>query len=127
MGQEGQVPAESAAQLEAERLLQTVPGALSRMGVRWAYLVAEVEYPQWDDMAADAERRQRDAGGVIRRFLGEEMARSDLHGMPVHEVLRILSTEGWELAAIDHPAPAGGLSRHYYVFKRMALEEGSPR
>ena len=75
--------------------------------------------------AAGAERRQRDVGGVIKRFLGTEEALAGLHGKPVAEVLGILGAEGWELAAIDHSAPAGGPSRHYYVFKRMG--EGPPR
>ena len=45
----------------------------------------------------------------------------------MHDALSVLGVEGWELVAIDNPAPAGGPSGHYYVFKRLAFEEGSPR
>jgi hypothetical protein len=89
--------------------------------------VAEVEYLQRDDPAAQAEHLRPEAIGLIKRFLGTEEARAGLHGKAVAEVLPILGAEGWELAAIDHPAPAGSPGRHYYVFKRMAFEEGSPR
>jgi hypothetical protein len=107
--------------------MQSVPAFLHGRRVRWDYLVAEVDYPGWDDPAAQAEHPRPEAIGLIKRFLGTDEAHAGLHGKPVAEVLRILGAEGWELAAIDHPAPAGGPSRHYYVFKRMAFEEGSPR
>jgi hypothetical protein len=89
--------------------------------------VAQVEYPQWDELAAHTEHPRPEAGGVIKRFLGTDEAHADLHGKPVHDALTVLGAEGWELVAIDHPAPAGGPGGHYYVFKRMASEEGSPR
>ncbi|HKO23173.1 MAG TPA: hypothetical protein VJY65_00370, partial [Chloroflexota bacterium] len=87
------------------------------------------EYPQWDELAAGlhAGHPRPEAVGVIKRFLGTDEAHADLHGKPVHEALTVLGAERWELAAIDHPAPAGGPSGHFYVFKRMAFEEGSPR
>jgi hypothetical protein len=107
--------------------MQSVPAYLHGRRVHWDYLVAEVEYPQWDDLAAQAEHPRPEAIGLIKRFLGTEEARAGLQGKPIPEALRILGAEGWELAAIDHPAPAGGPSRHYYVLKRMAFEEGSPR
>jgi Clp amino terminal domain, pathogenicity island component len=126
---------ESAAQ-EAQHLLESVPGVLGMLGVpafrhrrrvHWDYLVAEVEYPQWEDPAAQAEHPRPEAIGLIKRFLGTDEARAGLHGTPVAEALRILGAEGWELAAIDHPVPAGGPGNHYYVFKRMLLGQGSPR
>src|SRR5947208_12426523 len=89
------------------------------------YLIAQVEYPQWDELAAHTEHSRPEAVGVIKRFLGPDEAHADLHGKPVHEALNVLGAAGWELVAIDHPAPAGGPSAHYYVFKRMALGEGS--
>jgi hypothetical protein len=94
---------------------------------RWDYVVAQVEYPQWDELAAHTEQPRPEAGGVIKRFLGLDEAHVDLHGTPVHDALRVLGAEGWELVAIDHPAPASGPSGHYYVFKRLASEEGWPR
>src|SRR5207302_8124051 len=105
--------------------LRGVPAFPQGRRVHWDYLVAEVEYPQWDDPAAGAERRQRDVGGVIKRFLGTEEAHAGLHGKPVAEVLGILGAEGWELAAIDHSAAAGGPSGHFYVFKRMLLNRST--
>ena len=127
--QETQSPLESAAQ-ETQHLLESVPGVLGMQSVptflhgrrvHWDYLVAEVEYPGWDDPAARAEHPRPEAIGLIKRFLGTDEAHAGLHGKPVAEVLPILGAEGWELATIDHPAPAGSLSRHYYVFKRMLL------
>jgi hypothetical protein len=133
--QETQSPSESAAQ-EAQHLLENVPGVLGMQGVpaflhgkraHWDYLVAEVDYPGWDDPAAQAEPPRPEAIGLIKRFLGTDEAHANLHGKPVHEALTVLGAEGWELAAIDHPAPAGGPGRHYYVFKRMLWGEGPPR
>jgi hypothetical protein len=127
--QETQSPSESVAQ-EAQHLLESVPDVLGMQGVpgslhgrrmHWDYLVAEVEYPQWDDPAAQAEHPRPEAIGLIKRFLGTDEARAGLHGKPMPEALRILGAEGWELAAIDHPMLAGGPGRHYYVFKRMAF------
>jgi hypothetical protein len=126
---------ESAAQ-EAQHLLESLPGVLGMQSVpaflhgrrvHWDYLVAEVEYPRSDDPAAQAEHPRPEAIGLIKRFLGPDEAHTDLHGKPVHEALSVLGPEGWELAAIDHPAPTGGPSGHFYVFKRIASEEGSPR
>jgi hypothetical protein len=133
--QETQSPSDSAAQ-EAQQLLERVPDVLSMQGVpaflhgrrvHWDYLVAEVDYPQWDDPAAQAERPRPEAIALIKRFLGTEEAHASLHGKPVAEVLRILGAEGWELAAIDHPMLAGVPGRRYYVFKRLLLGEGPPR
>ena len=108
--------------------MQSVPAFLQGRLVHWDYLVAEVEYPQWDDLAAHAEHPRPEAIGLIKRFLGpDEEAHADVHGKPVHEALSVLGAEGWELVAIDHPMPSAGPSAHYYVFKRMASEEGSPR
>jgi hypothetical protein len=127
--QDTQSPSESMAQ-EAQHLLESVPDALGMQSVpaflhgrrvHWDYLVAEVEYPQSDDPAAQAEHPRPQAIGLIKRFLGTDEVHAGLHGKPVAEVLRILGAEGWELVAIDHPAPAGSLNRHYYVFKRMLL------
>jgi hypothetical protein len=127
--QETQSPSESAAQ-EAQHLLVSVPGVLGMQGVpaflhgrhvHWDYMVAEVEYPGWDDLddpAARVEHPRPEAIGLIKRFLGTDEARAGLYGMPMPEALRILGAEGWALAAIDHPAPEGGPSGHYYVFKR---------
>ena len=89
------------------------------------YLIAQVEYPQWDELAAHAEHPRPEAIGVIKRFLGTDEAHADLHGKPVHEALSVLGAEGWELVAIDHPMPSAGPSAHYYVFKRVALGRGS--
>jgi hypothetical protein len=125
-GPETQGTSESAVQ-EAQHLHGSVRGAAGWRHARWEYLVAQVEYPQGEEMGADGERRPRDAGGVIKRFLGTDEAHAELHGKPVHEALTVLGAKGWELVAIDHPAPAGGPSTHYYVFKLMAFEEGSPR
>src|SRR3989442_5255785 len=49
-------PSESAAQ-EAAPVEEFVRSAVSRFGrqLRWEYLVAEVEYPEWDDLAAPAD------------------------------------------------------------------------
>jgi hypothetical protein len=127
--QDTQSPSDSAAQ-EAQHLLESVPGVLGMQSVpaflhgrrvHWDYLVAAVDYPGWDDPAAQAEHPRPEAIGLIKRFLGTEEARAGLHGKPMPEALRSLGAEGWELAAIDHPAPAGSPSRHYYVFKRMLL------
>jgi hypothetical protein len=122
VGQEPKAPAESLAPPPSD----DGPDVLRGRQLRLEYLVAEVEYPRWDERAADGERRQRDAGGVIKRFLGTDEAHVDLHGKPVHEALTVLGAERWELAAIDHAAPEGGPSGRCYVFKRMAFEEGSP-
>ena len=91
------------------------------------YLIAQVEYPQGDELAAHTEHPRPEAVGVIKRFLDLDEAHADLHDKPVHEALTVLGAEGWELVAIDHPAPAGGPGGHYYVFKRVVSEEGSPR
>ena len=64
---------------------------------------------------------------MIKRFLETDESHADLYGKSVHEALTVLGAERWELVAIDHPTRAGGPSGHYYVFKRMAFEEGSPR
>jgi ribosomal protein L13E len=106
---------------------ESVRGVAGWWPARWDYLVAQVEYPQWDELAAHTEHPRTEADGVIKRFLGPDEAHADLHGKPVHDALSVLGAEGWELVAIDHPAPAGGPGGHYYVFKRMAFEEGSPR
>src|SRR5919204_129093 len=125
--QETQSHSDSAAQ-EAQQLLERVPDVLGMQGVpaflhgrrvHWDYLVAEVDYPQWDDPAAQAERPRPEAIALIKRFLGTEEARAGLHGKPVAEVLHILGAEGWELVAIDHPMLAGVPGRRYYVFKRL--------
>jgi Clp amino terminal domain, pathogenicity island component len=124
---EGRGPSDSGALPETQRGLESVRGAAGWSPARWDYLVAQVEYPQWDDLAAHTEHPRPEAGGVIKRFLGPDDAHVDLHGKPVHEALTVLGAEGWELVAIDHPAPAGGPGGHYYVFKRTAFEEGSSR
>jgi hypothetical protein len=124
---EGRGPSESGALPETQRGPERVRGAAGWGRARWDYLVAQVEYPQWDELAAHTEHPRSEAGGVIKRFLGSDEAHADLHGKPVHEALTVLGAEGWELVAIDHPAPTGGPGGHYYVFKRMAWEEGSPR
>src|SRR5205085_11798753 len=92
-------PAEGAAGQE--------PGGPSegRRQLHLEYLVAQVEYPQWDELGVDGERRQRDGAGVVKRFLGPDEAHADLHGKPVHDALSVLGVEGWELVAIDNPAP----------------------
>jgi hypothetical protein len=123
-GQEPEAPPES---VRVARPLGLPGRAAGRWHARWDYLVAQVEYPQWDELAAHTEHPRPEAGGVIKRFLGPDEAHAALHGKPVHEALTVLGAEGWELVAIDHPAPAGGPGGHYYVFKRMASEEGSPR
>jgi nucleotide-binding universal stress UspA family protein len=126
---EGRGPSESAVEREGSPIQDRVLSAMSRLRsqLRWDYLVAQVEYPQWDDLAAHTEHPRPETGGVIKRFLGPDEAHADLHGKPVHEALRVLGAAGWEMVAIDHPAPAGGPGGHYFVFKRMASEEGSPR
>jgi hypothetical protein len=124
VGQEPEAPPES---VRVARPLGIPGRAAGWWPARWDYLVAQVEYPQWDELAAHTEHPRPEAGGVIKRFLGTDEAHVDLHGKPMHEALTVLGAEGWELVAIDHPAPAGGPSGHYYVFKRMASEEGSPR
>jgi Clp amino terminal domain, pathogenicity island component len=124
--QETRSPSDSVAQ-EAQHLLESVRSAAGWRRARWEYLVAEVEYRQSDDLAAQAEHPRPEAIGLIKRFLGTDEAYAGLHGKPMAEVLRILGAEGWQLAAIDHPAPAGGPGRHYYIFKCVAFEEGSPR
>jgi hypothetical protein len=124
---EGAAVLESMAPQERQRGPESVRGVAGWWRARWDYLVAQVEYPQWDELAAHTEHPGPEAGGVIKRFLGPDEAHADLHGKPVHDALRVLGAEGWELVAIDHPAPAGGPGGHYYVFKRMASEEGSLR
>ena len=124
---EGRGRSDSGALPEMQRSPESVRGVASWWPARWDYLVAQVEYPQWDELAAHTEHPRPEAGGVIKRFLGTDEAHADLHGKPVHDALTVLGAEGWELVAIDHPAPAGGPGGHYYVFKRMASEEGSPR
>src|SRR5205085_5806980 len=47
-GQEPEAPPESAAPPHS----YNVPGVLRGRQLRWDYLVAQVEYPQWDDLAA---------------------------------------------------------------------------
>jgi Clp amino terminal domain, pathogenicity island component len=124
---QGAAVLESMPPQERQRGPETVRGVAGWWPARWDYLVAQVEYPQWDDLAAHTEHPRAEAGGVIKRFLGPDEAHAELHGKPVHDALRVLGAEGWELVAIDHPAPAGGPGGHYYVFKRMVSEEGSPR
>jgi Clp amino terminal domain, pathogenicity island component len=124
---EGRGPSDSGALPEMQRGPKSACGVAGWSPARWDYLVAQVEYPQWDELAAHTEHPRPETGGVIKRFLGPDEAHAELHGKPVHEALTVLGAEGWELVAIDHPAPAGGPSGHYYVFKRMASEEGSPR
>jgi hypothetical protein len=124
---QGAAVLESMAPQERQRGPASVRGAAGWWRARWDYLVAQVEYPQWDELAAHTEHPRPEAGGVIKRFLGPDEAHADLHGKLVHDALSVLGAEGWELVAIDHPAPAGGPSGHYYVFKRMAFEEGSSR
>jgi hypothetical protein len=120
-------PSGATIEQEPQRGPESVRGVAGWWRARWDYLVAQVEYPQWDELAAHTEHPRPEAGGVIKRFLGPDEAHADLHGTPVHEALTVLGAEGWELVAIDHPAPAGGPGGHYYVFKRMASKEGSPR
>jgi hypothetical protein len=124
---EGRGPSDSGALPEMQRGPESVRGVAGWSPARWDYLVAQVEYPQWDELAAHTEHPRPETDGVIKRFLGPDEAHAHLHGKPVHEALTVLGAEGWELVAIDHPAPAGGPSGHYYVFKRLAFEEGSPR
>jgi hypothetical protein len=124
---EGRGPSDSGALPEMQRGPESARGVAGWGRARWDYLVAQVEYPQWDELAAHTEHPRSEAGGVIKRFLGTDEAHADLHGKPVHDALRVLGAEGWELVAIDHPAPAGGPGGHCYVFKRIAFEEGSPR
>ena len=124
---QGAAVLESMAPPEMQRDPESVRGVAGWSPARWDYLVAQVEYPQWDELAAHTEHPRPETGGVIKRFLSPDEAHAELHGKPVHEALTVLGAEGWELVAIDHPAPAGGPSGHYYVFKRMASEEGSPR
>jgi Clp amino terminal domain, pathogenicity island component len=118
-------PSGATMEQEPQRGPESVRGVAGWWRARWDYLVAQVEYPQWDELAAPPEHPRPEAVGVIKRFLGPDEAYADLHGTPVHEALNVLGAEGWELVAIDHPAPAGGPSAHYYVFKRMALVRGS--
>src|SRR5919202_965989 len=124
---QGAAVLESMAPQEPRRGPESVRGVAGWWRARWDYLVAQVEYPQWDELAAHTEHPRSEAGGVITRFLGPGEAHAELHGKPVHEALTVLGAEGWELVAIDHPAPTGGPGGDYYVFKRMAWEEGSPR
>src|SRR5207244_2272306 len=48
-------------------------------------LVAEVEYPQWDEIGAHTEHVRPEAGGVIKRFLETDESHADLYGKSVHE------------------------------------------
>jgi ATP-dependent Clp protease ATP-binding subunit ClpA len=124
---EGRGPSDSGVLPEMQRGSESVRGVAGWWRARWDYLVAQVEYAQWDELDAHTDHPRPEAGGVIKRFLGPDEAHADLHAKPVHDALRVLGAEGWELVAIDHPAPAGGPSGHYYVFKRMASGEGSLR
>jgi Clp amino terminal domain, pathogenicity island component len=112
---------------ELQRGPESMRGVAGWRHARWEYLIAQVEYPQGDELAAHTEQPRPEAVGVVKRFLGPDEAHADLHGKPVHDALTALGAAGWELVAIDYPMPSAGPSAHYYVFKRMPLGEGPPR
>jgi len=72
----------------------------------WLYLILEVAY------LPDAR------SGVVVAASREEYARFVADGVPLHEALRIVGEDGWELVAIDTRLQRDDMRAHSYVLKR---------
>ncbi len=72
----------------------------------WLYLILEVAY------LPDAR------SGVVVDASREEYARFVAAGVPLHEALRIVGEDGWELVAVDTRLQRDDMRAHSYVLKR---------
>ncbi len=72
----------------------------------WLYLILEVAY------AANVPV------GVVVAASREEYRRFVADGVPLHEALRVVGEDGWELAAVDPHPQRDDTGEHSYVFKR---------
>jgi len=72
----------------------------------WLYLILEVAY------AANVPV------GVVVAASREEYRRFVADGVPLHEALRVVGEDGWELAAVGPHPQRDDTGEHSYVFKR---------
>jgi hypothetical protein len=74
--------------------------------------------PQWEYL--DLQVGPPGEGG--ERYVIQASGREDVHFDPgttsLHDALRILGGQGWELAAVDHPGGQHARATHY-IFKRV--------
>ena len=97
-----------AGQPSAQETMTETGGDATGTRTVWLYLILEVTYaanaPVGVGVGVAASREE------YRRFVAD--------GVPLHEALRVVGEDGWELVAVDPHPQRDDTGEHSYVFKR---------